>query len=189
VRLALLLDSTNVALTPQYQALLTEERVQNERLARALFAVYGTRLPPDATSTLRISDGVVRGYPYNSTIAPYKSVFHGMFARAAEFNNAPPFNLPPTFAARKSFIDMTAPVDFVSTNDITGGNSGSPLIDRQARVVGLAFDGNVEQLPNEYVFRTETGGRTVAVHSAGILEALRSIYQAQALLDELMRHQ
>jgi V8-like Glu-specific endopeptidase len=187
VRLALLLDSTNVALMPQYQALLTEERVQNERLARALFAVYGTRLPPDATSTLRISDGVVRGYAYNSTIAPYKSVFHGMFARAAEFNNAPPFHLPPTFAARKSFIDMTAPVDFVSTNDITGGNSGSPLIDRQARVVGLAFDGNVEQLPNEYVFRTETGGRTVAVHSAGILEALRSIYQAQALLDELLR--
>jgi hypothetical protein len=161
--------------------------VQNERLARALFAVYGTRLPPDATSTLRISDGVVRGYAYNSTIAPYKSVFHGMFARAAEFNNAPPFHLPPTFAARKSFIDMTAPVDFVSTNDITGGNSGSPIIDRQARVVGLAFDGNVEQLPNEYVFRTETGGRTVAVHSAGILEALRSIYQAQALLDELLR--
>jgi V8-like Glu-specific endopeptidase len=187
VRLALVLDSTNATVTPQYQALLAEERVQNERLGRALFAVYGTRLPPDATSTLRISDGVVRGYAYNSTIAPYKSVFHGMFARAAEFNNVPPFDLPPVFAARKDFIDLTTPVDFVSTNDITGGNSGSPIIDRQARVVGLAFDGNVEQLPNEYVFRTETGGRTVAVHSAGILEALRSIYQAQALLDELLR--
>jgi V8-like Glu-specific endopeptidase len=187
VRLALALDSVNAVATPQYQALLAEEAVQVQRLARALFAVYGTRLPPDATSSLRISDGVVRGYPYNSTIAPYKSVFHGMFARAAEFNNEPPFNLPPAFAARKDYIDMTAPVDFVSTNDITGGNSGSPLIDRHARVVGLAFDGNVEQLPNEYVFRTETGGRTVAVHSAGILEALRSIYQAQALLDELLR--
>ena len=81
---------------------------------------------------------------------------------------------------------MLAPVDFVSTVDITGGNSGSPLIDRQARIVGLAFDGNVGQLPNEYVFRTETGGRTVAVHASGILEALRSIYQAQELLDELL---
>jgi V8-like Glu-specific endopeptidase len=187
IRLALVLDSVNAATTPQFQALLAEEAVQVQRLARALFAVYGTRLPPDATSSLRISDGVVRGYPYNSTIAPYKSVFHGMFARAAEFNSVPPFDLPPLFAARQDHINMTTPVDFVSTNDITGGNSGSPIIDRHARVVGLAFDGNVEQLPNEYVFRTETGGRTVAVHSAGILEALRSIYQAQALLDELLR--
>jgi V8-like Glu-specific endopeptidase len=76
-------------------------------------------------------------------------------------------------------------MDFVSTNDITGGNSGSPIIDREARIIGLAFDGNVEQLPNEYVFRTETGGRTVAVHSGGILEALRAVYQAEALVNEL----
>jgi hypothetical protein len=189
VRLVLAMDSVAQATAPRLQAVLAEEAAENQRLARALFAVYGTRLPPDATSTLRISDGVVRGYAYNSTIAPYKTVFHGMFARAAEFNNVPPFDLPPAFAARKDFIDMTMPVDFVSTNDITGGNSGSPIIDRDARVVGLAFDGNVEQLPNEYVFRTETGGRTVAVHSAGILEALRSIYQAQALLDELLGRQ
>jgi hypothetical protein len=128
----------------------------------------------------------VRGYPYNGTLAPPKTVFHGMYARAMEFNNVVPFDLPPAFAARKQFVDMLTPVNFVSTNDITGGNSGSPLIDRQARIVGLAFDGNVEQLPNEYVFRTETGGRTVAVHSAGILEALRNIYQANALLAELM---
>jgi V8-like Glu-specific endopeptidase len=186
VRLALVLDSMSRAIAPQYQALLAEESVQGQRLARALFAVYGTQLPPDATSTLRISDGVVRGYPYNGTLAPPKTVFHGMYARAAEFGNVVPFDLPPAFAARKQFVDMLTPVDFVSTNDITGGNSGSPLIDRQARVVGLAFDGNVEQLPNEYVFRTETGGRTVAVHSAGILEALRNIYQANALLAELM---
>jgi len=186
VRLVLAFDSAAQAVAPRLQEVLAEESVQNQRLARALFAVYGNQLPPDATSTLRISDGVVRGYTYNGSLAPYRTVFHGMFARAAEFDNAEPFNLPPTFAARKSFIDMMTPVDFVSTADITGGNSGSPLIDRQARIVGLAFDGNMEQLPNEYVFRTETGGRTVAVHSAGILEALRNIYQAQALLDELL---
>jgi V8-like Glu-specific endopeptidase len=186
VKLVLALDSTVRAIQPEYAALLAEESVQNERLARALFAAYGTQLPPDATSSLRISDGVVRGYTYNSTIAPPRTVFHGMFARAAEFDGEEPFNLPPRFAARKDFIDMNAPIDFVTTNDITGGNSGSPLIDREARIVGLAFDGNVGQLPNEYVFRTETGGRTVAVHTAGILEALRSIYQAQELLNELL---
>ena len=186
IRLVLLLDSIRGALTPEYQALLGEEAVQNQRLARALFAVYGTRLPPDATSTLRISDGVAQGYAYNGTLAPYRTVFHGMYARAAEFDNMVPFDLPPTFLARQKHVNMTVPMDFVSTNDITGGNSGSPIIDREARIVGLAFDGNVEQLPNEYVFRTETGGRTVAVHAGGILEALRSIYQAEALLRELL---
>jgi len=188
VRFVLALDSISNAVQPEYRKVLSEESVQNGRLARALFAVYGTRLPPDATSTLRISDGVVRGYEYNGTLAPYKTVFHGMFARSEEFNNVEPFNLPPRFAARKDFIDMMTPVDFVATTDITGGNSGSPIIDRDAHIVGLAFDGDVEQLPNEYVFRTETGGRTVAVHAAGILEALRNIYQAQPLLNELLNH-
>jgi V8-like Glu-specific endopeptidase len=187
VRLALVLDSINRAVLPQVQAIAAEESVQAQRLARALFAVYGTMIPPDATSTLRISDGIVQGYNYNGTIAPYRTVFHGMYARAAEFGNAAPFDLPPAFTARKQHVDMTVAMDFVSTNDITGGNSGSPIIDRQARIVGLAFDGNMEQLPNEYVFRTDTGGRTVAVHAAGILEALRSIYQAEALLAELTR--
>jgi len=185
VRLAVTMDSLNQAANTELATLTAEEQVQNSRLARALFAVYGNQLPPDATSTLRISDGIARGYEYNSTIAPYRTVFHGMYARAAEFDNQEPFNLPPLFAKRKAAVNLEQPIDFVSTNDITGGNSGSPIIDRQARIVGLAFDGNVEQLPNEYVFRTETGGRTVAVFSGGILEALRSIYQAQALLIEL----
>lgn len=186
VQLAVALDSVNRVLQPQWQALLAEEQVQQQRLARAMFAVYGTQLPPDATFTLRISDGVPTGYEYNGTIAPYRTNFSGMFDRAVSFGNKEPFNLPELFAARRKFIDMDKPMDFVSTNDITGGNSGSPIIDRDAKIIGLAFDGNMEQLPNEYVFRTETGGRTIAVHSAGILEALRSIYQAQALINELL---
>ncbi|NJD11281.1 MAG: S46 family peptidase [Gemmatimonadetes bacterium] len=185
VQLAVTMDSLTTALTPEAQAIAAEEQVQNSRLARALFAVYGNQLPPDATSTLRISDGIATGYAYNGSIAPYRTVFHGMYARAAEFNNVDPFNLPPKFADRKAAVNMDQPIDFVSTNDITGGNSGSPVIDKQARIIGLAFDGNMEQLPNEYVFRTETGGRTIAVFSGGILEALKSIYQAQALLAEL----
>lgn len=171
----------------RWQQLSADETVQQERFANALFAVYGTRFPPDATFTLRITDGVVRGYPYNGTMAPPSTSIYGMFGRAADFDNEDPFTLPRTFAERENAIDMSAPLNFVTTNDITGGNSGSPMIDREARVVGIAFDGNIEQLPNEFLFRVETGGRTVGVHSAGITEALRSVYQAEALLNELLR--
>jgi hypothetical protein len=96
-----------------------------------------------------------------------------------------PWKLPAAFERRRANVDMTKPINLVSTNDITGGNSGSPVIDREGRVVGLAFDGNIEQLPNEFVFRTEAA-RTVSVHSAGILEALRNVYQAQRIVTELV---
>ena len=184
-RVARMMDSIYHAVQPQYRALTAEETVQRERLASALFAVYGTRLPPDATFTLRISDGVVARYPYNGTFAPPKTTFYGLYARAAEFDNKMPWTLPPKFARRRPDVDMSVPLNFVSTNDITGGNSGSPIIDREARIVGIAFDGNIEQLPNEFLFRTEAG-RTISVHSAGILEALRNIYEAQALVTELI---
>jgi hypothetical protein len=184
-RAARMMDSIYNVVLPQWRTLSAEETVQRERLGRALFAVFGTRLPPDATFTLRIADGVVSGYPYNGTIAPYRTTFYGMYARAAEFDNAFPWTLPPSFERQRATIDMRVPVNFVSTNDITGGNSGSPVIDREGRIVGIAFDGNIEQLPNEFVYR-QVAGRTVSVHSAGILEALRSVYQAQALVDELL---
>jgi hypothetical protein len=184
-RVARAMDSVYQAVLPRWQAVAAEERVERERLARALFAAYGTRVAPDATFTLRISDGIVAGYPYNGTVAPAKTTFYGMYARAADFDGRMPWTLAESFARRRGDIDLAAAVNFVSTNDITGGNSGSPVIDRDARIVGIAFDGNVEQLPNEFVYRTEAG-RTVAVHSAGILEALRSVYQAHALVAELL---
>lgn len=173
-------------LEPRYRELSAEEDVQEERLALALFAVYGTQFPPDATFTLRITDGVMEGYPYNGTVAPAKTTYYGLFGRAADFDNVPPYTLPASFARRREALDMTAPVNFVTTNDITGGNSGSPMIDREARVVGLAFDSNIEGLANEFLFRTEMGGRTVGVHSVGIMEALRSVYQADALVNEIL---
>jgi hypothetical protein len=184
-RVARVMDSIYNAVLPQWRAVAAEETVQRQRLARALFAVHGTRFPPDATFTLRIADGIVTGYPYNGTVAPYKTTLYGMYARSADFNDRYPWTLPAAFAERRGSIDMSAPINFVSTNDITGGNSGSPVIDREARIVGIAFDGNIEQLPNEFVYRTELG-RTVSVHSAGILEALRSVYQAHALVNELL---
>jgi hypothetical protein len=145
----------------------------------------GTGIPPDATFTLRITDGVVARYPFNGTFAPPITSFYGIYERANNFGDEMPFTLPSSYAAARSRVDMTAPLNFVTTNDITGGNSGSPMVNRAAEIVGVAFDGNIESLPNEWLF-SEGTGRAVGVHSAGILEALRSIYQADALVRELL---
>lgn len=173
------------AATTEMATLVELEAAAAERLAGAIFTAYGTGLPPDATSTLRISDGVVARYDFNGTIAPPTTSIFGLYARASDFDAEKPWKLPPSWIDAHGRIDMATPLNFVSTNDITGGNSGSPVIDREGRIVGLVFDTNAESFPHEFVFGAP-GGRTVSVHSAGILEALRVVYGAERLIQELL---
>jgi len=155
-----------------------------EKLGKARFLVYGKNAYPDATFTLRLSYGTVDGYPYNGTIAPPFTTYYGLYDRAYSFSNKPPFNLTPKEEAGLGKLDLATPLDFVSTGDIIGGNSGSPVVNREGELVGLIFDGNIESLAGDFVY-DGTKNRAVAVHSAGMIEGLRKLYGAAALADEL----
>jgi hypothetical protein len=157
---------------------------EGEKLGNARFLVYGKDVYPDATFTLRLSYGTVEGYPYNGTIAPPFTTFYGLYDRSASFSNQQPFDLTFKEAAGRDKLDLSTPFDFVTTGDIIGGNSGSPVVNRDGELVGLVFDGNIESLAGDYVY-DGTRNRAVAVHSAGIIEALRKLYGAGALADEL----
>jgi len=155
-----------------------------EQIGKARFAVYGKATYPDATFTLRLSYGQVKGYPMNGTKAPSATTLYGLYDRAYGFDLKPPFNLPARWAEGKSKLDLSAKFDFVTTNDIIGGNSGSPVINRNGEIVGLVFDGNIESLVGDYVYDITTN-RCVAVHTAAMTEALKKLYKADALLNEL----
>ncbi len=156
-----------------------------EKIGKARFAAYGKSLYPDATFTLRLAFGAVKGYPMNGTIAPVRTTLYGLYDRAYGFDLKPPFDLPRRFLERRSSLDLSTPVDFVSTCDIIGGNSGSPVVNKQGELVGLIFDGNIEGLVGDYVYNEENN-RAVAVHSAAMIEVLRKVYDAGALADELL---
>jgi hypothetical protein len=161
------------------------EQQAGEKLGKARFEVYGKNTYPDATFTLRLSYGQVKGYPMNGTIAPPKTTYYGLYGRAADFNYEGPFVLPKRFVENQGKLDLATPLNFVTTNDIIGGNSGSPVISRDGELVGLIFDGNIESLVGDYIYEG-TRNRAVAVHTAGMTEALRKLYGTQALLDELL---
>ncbi len=177
-------NSLKEQLQTKIKNISSQEDNYSQELGRALFDVYGTSIPPDATFTLRISDGVVKGFPYNGTIAPPFTTFYGLYNRYYSFGKKYPWDLPKRWVNPPADFKLETPMDFVSTNDIIGGNSGSPVINEKAQIVGLAFDGNIQSLPGNFIFTTDEN-RTVAVHSAGMLEAIKDMYKAKRLSDEL----
>jgi hypothetical protein len=163
------------------------DEVNRSLLGRALYDVYGTDIPPDATFTLRLADGVVKGYEYNGTKAPVYTTFYGLYDRYHSNPGVEDWDLPARWKSAPAGLDLSTPMDFVSTNDIIGGNSGSPVINIEREVVGLVFDGNIESLPGDFIFAEDAGNRTVSVHSAGILEAVRHAFKAERVARELER--
>ena len=167
--------------------ILNVEASAGEKIAKARFAVYGKTLPPDANFNLRISYGRVLGYEEDTTLVPYKTTFFGLYDRARSFDEKPPYDLPRRYREGKDKLDLATPLNFVYTADTIGGNSGSPVINRNGEFVGINFDSNVQKLPNRYWYVDEAeGGRAVGVHSAAIIEALKKLYGADKLVSEIL---
>jgi hypothetical protein len=156
----------------------------SEKVAQAQFAVYGTDTYPDATFTLRVSYGQVKGYEENGKhVAPLTNLA-GAFERST---GSAPFALPDSWLKAKSSLELQTPLNFCTTNDIIGGNSGSPVVNKDAQIVGLIFDGNIQSLGGDYGFEPSVN-RAVAVHGAGILEVLKKVYGADRIVSDLMGH-
>ncbi len=183
IRMARILDTPARALRKKYEdgveAVLTSSA---SRIAQARFAVYGAGEYPDATFTLRLSYGPVRGYRNDKgERIPYATNFAGVYRRAT---GKEPFALPPRWIESRKLLRLNTPFNFVSTNDTHGGNSGSPTVNTKGEVVGILFDGNIEGLPNRFLYRDERE-RSVHVASQGIVESLRKVYRTGRVLQEL----
>lgn len=174
-----------------FAGLAGQEAELNAQHGRARFEVYGTSRPPDATFSLRIADGVVSSYEYNGSTAPAFTTYYGLYnrhfshERAAEGTGE--WRLPQRWLDAPASFDRATPMNFVSTNDIIGGNSGSPVVNKDLQVVGLVFDGNIESLPSAFIYQTEVA-RTVSVDARGMLEALDDIYDMDRIVVELTKH-
>jgi len=153
-------------------------------LAKARFALDGTNTYPDATFTLRLAFGTVKGYKEDGKDVPAFTTMDGLYKRSAEQNNAVPFDLPKRWVEKKDKLDLKTPFNFVATADIIGGNSGSPVVNAKGEVVGLIFDGNIQSLVLDFIF-DDTIARAVSVDSRAITESLRKVYDAGWLADEL----
>jgi hypothetical protein len=171
--------------TERFRELSQEESELQTRLGRGWFAVYGTTIPPDATFSPRIQDGVVAGYEYNGTVAPAYTTFYGMYDRHYSHTGEPEWDLPERWSTPSTTLDLSTPVNFVSTNDIIGGNSGSPVVNTDLEVVGLAFDGNVESMGSSTFILDDRSARSVSVDVRGMLEAFRHVYNATRIVEEL----
>jgi hypothetical protein len=153
-------------------------------LAKARFAMGGLSEPPDATFTLRLSYGEVEGYTTGGKQYPYYTTMGGAYQHAAAHGDKPPYQLPESWMTKKPQVKLATPLNFVNTADSIGGNSGSPMVDSKGEVVGILFDGNIESLPWNFEYSDKVG-RSISVDSRGIMEALRDIYGASRVVQEL----
>jgi len=186
IKLALLVDPFSRGLRKRYETEVAAVETKNGALiARAILKVKGTSVPPDATSTLRLSFGTVKSYQENGKTIPITTSFKGMYDLSAKAGNKPPYELPPTFLAGKAKLNLATPLNFIATCDSIGGNSGSPVVNRKGEFSGVLFDGNIQSLPARFVY-SDVQNRSVMVHSQGIIEALTKIYDAKPLVDELL---
>ncbi len=179
------------ALLPRYAAfqaamadLTAREQDIAERIGRARYEVYGTSIPPDATFSLRIADGVVLPYTYNGTVAPPYTTFYGLYDHYYSYGPDSFWNLPARWLDPPASFDKSTPLNFISTSDTIGGNSGSPVVNRRLELVGLNFDRNIEGLSRDFIYLPERG-RNMAADSRAIIESLDDIYDADRLVVEL----
>lgn len=187
IALARLVDPRARELRQKYDnEVLGVERDGYAKIAQATFAAFGDTVYPDATFTLRLSYGSVKGYQDNGkAVTPFTEI-RGLYVRGDEHGLKPPYKYPESWAKARATLDLTTPFNFVTTNDIVGGNSGSPVINAKGELVGLIFDGNIQSLPGYFVYDAAVN-RAVAVDSRGILEALKKVYRADAIVAELSR--
>jgi hypothetical protein len=186
IRLAKLVDDEARTVRKTFESEIDEPRRQAyAKLAAAKFALQGTGTYPDATFTLRLSFGTAKGYEEEGKTIPFETTIAGLYERAKDKNFRPPFDLPKRWLDRKSKLNLKTPFNFVCTTDIIGGNSGSPVINRDAEVVGLIFDGNIQSLIWDFVY-TDKQARAVAVCTPAITEALRAVYDAGPLAEEIV---
>jgi hypothetical protein len=185
IKLALLIDERARALRKVIEAQDEIKRQAYGEIATAKFAIQGSSSYPDATFTLRLAFGQAKGYEEDGKQIPFQTTFAGLYDRAAEHKNQPPFDLPPRWIHRKNSLDMSTPYNFVSTADIIGGNSGSPTLNKNGEFVGIIFDGNIYSLVLDFVY-TDVKARALSVHSKSITEALLRVYEAPELVSELL---
>jgi hypothetical protein len=186
IQLARLVDAESRRVRKVLESQLEEPKRQAyDKIAKAKFAVEGTDNYPDATFTLRLSFGTCKGYVENGQKIPFQTTFQGLYAKAKEQNNKMPYEIPQRWMARKDKLNLKTPFNFVCTADIIGGNSGSPVVNRAGELVGLIFDGNIQSLVWDFAY-TDEQARAVSVSSQAIPEALRAVYDASPLAEELV---
>ncbi len=183
VQMALLLAPEYQEAQLAFQANTASRRALENEIANEVYQVYGLSIPPDATFTLRIADGVVKDYNYNGTEAPIKTTYFGLYDRHYSNNGEYPWDLPERWQNPPMEL-LRSPLNFISTCDSTGGNSGSPMINKKGQLVGLLFDGNIESLAGNFIYEVESN-RSIGVHTGGLVSAMKHIYKAGRILKEI----